>query len=140
MSRHKAFALFAISFLLTLAGCKSGPELVPFRGKVLYQGKPLQFGNVMFQPEGGQPSMGDIQPDGTFEMQTPGLGEGAVVGKNLVRITCFESQRPSNGSAAQTEMALGNSLIPTKYNNFNTSELTVEVHSGENELKVFDLK
>src|SRR5436190_15065410 len=51
--------------LVILAGCNHGPKMTPVTGKVIYNGRPLEFGVVMFQPPSGQPAQGKIQPDGT---------------------------------------------------------------------------
>ncbi|MCA9184822.1 MAG: hypothetical protein R3E01_20010 [Pirellulaceae bacterium] len=60
-------------------------------------------------------------------------GEGAAVGTNQVRITCFPSQKPDATNDGGGELALGRSLIPTHYNSFGSSGLTVDVQPGENE-------
>ncbi len=122
----------------TLTGCgRSGNELAPIGGKVAYRGKPLTFGSVMFLPKSGPPATGAIQSDGTFSMTTRGLGEGASVGKNRVRVVCFESQDPS--SSMYGSEVLGRPLIPKKYSSWETSGVEVEVRSGVNELVVLDL-
>ena len=79
---------------VSVAGCGRRRALAPVTGKVLYQGKPLRFGAVTFLPEHGQPATGVIQADGAFQMVTHGEGNGAAVGRNLVRIACYEGQDP----------------------------------------------
>ena len=79
--------------LAAIAGCERGPNTVPVSGKVSYNGTPLEFGSVMFQPPSGQPALGEIQSDGTFSLSTYRPGDGAVVGRHKVRIACYESQR-----------------------------------------------
>jgi len=118
------------------AGCGSKLSLAPVEGKVLYHGKPLEFGRVVFQPQVGPPATGTIQPDGTFRLTTD-QSDGAVIGKHQVEITCFDSQRP--GAPAPTgEAGAGQSLIPLKYASFHSSGLTAEVKAA-NEPFVFDL-
>ena len=101
---------------------------VPVEGKVLYKGKPLEFGSVLFQPNVGPPAKGVIGPDGSFHLSTYRDGDGAVIGSHHVRIACFETQKPS-APAGETANMLGSgkSLIPSKYTNPGTSGLTVEV-------------
>ncbi len=114
---------------------------MPVEGRVLYKGEPVPYGGVMFQPESGQPARGQIQPDGTFKLSTFGEADGATVGRNLVRITSLESQRPAAAeSFATTEAAVGKSGIPLKYSNYSTSDLEVEVKREGNEPFVFELK
>src|SRR5262249_8325025 len=110
------FALeLALRFFLlpVLAGCNRGPKMLPVSGKVIYNGRPLEFGVVMFQPPSGQPAQGQIQPDGTFTLSTYRLNDGAVVGKHKVRVACYESMRPGfvKGSG---EQSLGKPLVPEK--------------------------
>lgn len=152
MFHHKCFdgrilillPAITLMLLLGLAGCgKQGPERSPVNGKITFQGKPLQFGTVMFQPDGGQPSTGAIQPDGTFQMITHGQGDGAAVGTNRVRIACFASQDPAQDpakvSTSKGELALGKSLIPEKYSSFQMSGIKVDVRSGANEPLILNL-
>lgn len=138
--------LFVVLLTLTVAasGCrKSGPELAPVTGKVTYQGKPLPFGSVVFQPESGKTSTGDIQPDGTFRMVTIGRGDGATIGKNKVRVACYTLQDPTTkekGGAGLAGITLGDPLIPQKYLSCETSGFEVEVRSGSNDPVVLELK
>ncbi len=134
-------ALVGLLALLVLGiGCQRGPQLAPVRGTVLYDGKPLQFGSVMFQPPSGQPARGVIQQDGSFQLSTFRLGDGAVVGMNQVRVACWEGQRPAaSGNAATGEVALGGSLIPKKYTSFENSGITIEVKPEGNDAVVIEL-
>lgn len=128
--------MFAI---LVVVGCDRGPELTSLSGKVLLDGKPLAFGAVMLQPlGGGQPSSAQIQADGTFTMQTRGVGDGAALGVNAVRVTCYPGQKP-NADTGDGELVLGSSLIPMEYTSFNMSGLTVDVKPGENPPFVIEL-
>ena len=124
----RANALAAVAVTLCL-GCSHNPPTVPVSGKILYQGKPLPYGTVMFQHEsGGQPSRGSIESDGTFQLSTYKLGDGARPGVNLVRVACFEGSDPNyKSNAPEGEIVLGKSLIPRKYNSFGSSGLRVEV-------------
>jgi len=139
---HTLRLLVLVCFGIAASGCDSGPQIVPVQGKVLFRDKPLEFGSVMFQPvEGGQPARGVIQPDGTFSLTTNSPGDGATVGPNLVRITSFTAQRPgAEGAATERELDMGQSLIPLKYNSFQTSELEVEVLPDDNEPFVIELE
>jgi hypothetical protein len=131
-----------LAMAATVAGCGKGRALATLSGKVTYQGKALRFGCVTLQPESGQPSTGEIQPDGTFRMVTLGQGNGAAVGKNAVRIACYAGQSPearTKAAAAHQEHSLGRSLIPDKYTSSETSGITVNVKPGTNEPLVLDL-
>jgi len=122
---------FLCSFLLIACatGCSRGPEIVPVSGKVLYNGEPLKFGGVMFQPNSGQPARAAIQPDGTFVLTTDSLSDGATVGRNRVRVTCYDSQNP-NAAPSEGEAALGRLLIPKKYTDIDTSGIEIDIPRG----------
>ena len=74
------------------------------------------------------------QPDGTFVMKTSDGKEGAAVGVNSVRVTCFTGQKPgANAQRTDEEASLGRSLIPHHYNQFSSSGLSVDVQAESNE-------
>jgi hypothetical protein len=131
-----------LAVLLTVLGCGGPEELAPASGKVLYKGKPLAFGSVMFQhTSGGQPSQGEIQPDGTFEMSTFDANDGARIGPNLVSIFCYESQDPARKAQRSAgEQSLGRLLIPRKYTLFSSSGLRIDVSPNKNDPFVFELQ
>ncbi len=122
---RRVLSVTAMAGLLLLGGCGDSRSLAPVTGRVLYNGKPLTSGTVFFQPEAGQPATGEIQPDGAFTLRTRGEGDGAVVGRNKVRVTCYET--PAGGAAEQGEAVLGRLLIPKRYTDYETSGLVVEV-------------
>ena len=131
---------FGVILLALLGGCGRSSDIAPFYGEVRYQGKPLEFGSVMLQPvDGGQSSNAIIQSDGTFRMEIRGVGEGATVGVNRVRITCYPAQRPGSVANADRELALGKSLIPSKYTSFGSSDLSVEVKPDQAEPYIIEL-
>lgn len=122
--------LLLASLAIATAGCGGENELptAPIQGKVLYHGEPLKFGSVVFQPEAGPPATGTIAPDGSFELSTYGNGDGAVIGKHRVSISCFESQDPNAPPPdPNREPGRGRPLIPRKYLRPETSGLAVEV-------------
>lgn len=125
---------------LGVAGCKDKPELAPLSGKVTYKGKALEFGSIMLQPvAGGQYSRADIQSDGTFSLVTADGEEGATIGMNRIRVSCFPAQKPGAATVPGEEVQLGKSLIPEVYNNFSSSELTVDVLPENNPPLIIDL-
>lgn len=122
-----------------IVGCSRAPARAPVEGQVIYDGQPLQFGTVMFQPPSGQPSQARIRPDGTFTMETFGHGPGAIVGRCRVRITCYESDAPGADGAMAEEPVTGRMLIPERYGQYATSNLEVEVQPGRNKPLLFEL-
>jgi len=126
-----------------LAGCGGEDRMptAPVEGKVLYNGEPLKFGSVVFIPEAGPPARGTIQPDGTFYLSTYKDGDGAILGENRVEITCSTNQDPDAPPPdPNVEMPVGESLIPQRYTQAQTSGLTREVKEGGNsfEFKLTD--
>ena len=117
-------------FVLTVvAGCGGDSvERIPVRGRVLHQGKPLEFCNIMFQPlGGGEIARGDIQADGSFTLSTNKDGDGVKLGQCRVRVTAFEAQRGAAADPRKMEMPLGESAIPDKFQSFGASEVVVDV-------------
>lgn len=125
--------------MLALGGCSPGRPRAPVRGRVLLDGQPLRFGSVTFQPEGGQPASGVIQADGTFVLDTPGAGRGATVGRNQVRVACYEAQDPA-AKPGQFGEGLGRLLIPARYSSYDTSELVITVPAGGLEDVLIELR
>ncbi len=77
-------------------GCSHrDPDIVPVRGKVLLDGKPLALKDVSFAPVAGAAGRGGFartQPDGSFELRTvvPGairMYRGATPGNYIVIVT-----------------------------------------------------
>ena len=122
-----------------VAGCHRGPTMAPVTGKVFYNGRPLEFGSVMFQPASGQPAQGQIQSDGTFTLSTYKEADGAVVGRHKVRITCYETEKPGF-PRSPGEQTLGRLLIPEKYTFLDQSGLSADVSIDREEPFVFELE
>lgn len=136
---YRFTAIISISMML-LVGCQKSdkPKLVPAEGKVLYNGEPLGFGTVAFQPPRGQPARGMIRPDGTFTLSTYRPEDGVPLGHHKVRIICYSSpDQPA--SELVGEPSLGQLLIPRKYTFFDQSGLTAEVVQEGSKPFVFEL-
>lgn len=136
----RGFAVLACCSLLS-TGCGKSVEVVPIQGSVSYNGKPLKFGTVMFQPlSGGQHAQGLIQPDGTFTLTTHNVGEGACLGTNRVSVRCYENQDPAKqGGQFEGGQSLGRLLIPVKYTMASSSGITVDVKPDGNAPVVLEL-
>jgi hypothetical protein len=91
-----------------ICGCGSSEDfsVAPVKGKVICSGKPVAEGIVQFAPVSaeapsgnkaarpGKSGAGQINPDGTFEISTYELGDGAVVGKCRVFAGPSDPTRP----------------------------------------------
>jgi len=121
--------------LVLVIGCgQTGagkPTLNPAKGKVsLANGTLLSTGTISFEPSGGRAfrCSGPIGPDGTFELETGSdKDKGASAGKYKVAVSfALVNKRPP---------AIMKS-IPKKYLDTDTSDLEVEIVSGNNDLDI----
>lgn len=137
---HATRLCFLASLVAATIGCGPGIEMGQVTGKVSLDGKPMAFGTVMMQHvEGGQPSRGAIQPDGSFAMSTFSAEDGARVGTNRVRVTAYSTQDPSRSGGDSGSGALGVLVVPERYSSFGRSGITIDVASGDNPPLSLDL-
>jgi hypothetical protein len=114
--------------ILLLAGCDSGPRIVPASGRVLMNGKPLtgHVGFVRVVPAGSRASTGRIDPaDGRFTLTTYKTDDGCVEG--------------SHPTAVIVNTTVGNRLVwiaPERYGDDATSGLKVEVKGPTSDLEL----
>jgi hypothetical protein len=123
--------------LAALPGCGdlNGAPFVrthPVSGQVLLaDGKPLATGRVCLLPQEtpGLQAVGDLGPDGRFELQTFKPGDGAVAGKYLVRI-----------DPAPQDSKVKGTRIPQRYTDEATSGLVATIDAGTSQLPPIQLK
>jgi hypothetical protein len=119
----------ACVFVGSLSGCRgdgSLGKLVPVTGKVTIDGQRLTTGQVIFQPDAEQGNTLKHEPRGSIDGQ--GNYVAATIGKKGVppgwyKVTViatepFDKDRP---------YVIPKTLIPLRYSDPTTSELTVEV-------------
>lgn len=120
--------------IIAIPGCGSSevlPETAPVSGTVTLGGVPLTNGTVTFHPEGeGNPGYGEIKEDGTFELTTYELKDGAVLGRHIVTVEVFQGATPEESPLPGSEQEL--SIVPAKYASPDTSPLRFEVKAGKN--------
>lgn len=141
-TRTGLFSLFGLWAVLAAlsAGCSNKPAVAPVSGKVLYNGQPLPYGAIIFQPARGQAGAGAIQPDGTFRLSTFAEFDGALPGPHKVSVTCYASQSPAKkAQKSQGEATLGELLIPNQYMFPDQSGLTADVPAEGTDTLVFEL-
>ncbi len=97
-------------------------------GTVTLDGQPLPRGTVQFVPDvskgtKGPSGVGLIDETGHYEITTAGA-KGALVGHHKISVEAEEKYD-------ETKISMGKSLIPSRYNNPDTSGLTTEVEEGE---------
>ena len=107
-------------------------KLVNAGGKVTYNGAPLPAAQVVFVPEGDQPTaIATTDDQGQFTISTEGR-PGAVAGNYKVAVTAIKMLKeikPEEAASLTNEQIYANqkSLIPEKYNNTVSSGLTATV-------------
>jgi len=113
--------VFLLVLLAAVAGCaKSGPQIAPVHGRVMLDGKPLNFADVTFQPDDSQRiSSGQTGPDGKYELAYKRGQRGAIVGPHTVRISVSH------------ENVRNPPIIAARFDT--KSELQREVKAGDNE-------
>lgn len=113
------------------AGCGGVdlPDRAQVQGVVTIDGQPVTTGEITFMPDEskgtkGPSATGKIDSTGHFKLTTDHQGrgdDGAIVGFHQVRIVARDLAEP--GAPSQ-------SLIPARYGDFKTSNLTTEVKAG----------
>jgi hypothetical protein len=99
---------------------------VPVSGIVLIDGKPLNRGNIKFVPANGRPSAGAIGKDGRFTLTCYDGNDGALLGTHRVQVA-------ANRIISDSKIEW---FAPSKYADFRTSEIRVEVAEPINDLKI----
>jgi hypothetical protein len=126
VSRFASLCAVVLTGVL-VAGCRQSPEpLAPVKGTVLYRGKPLPGGLVVFVPDAARGTHGglaiaEIKPDGSYMLKTNDL-VGATPG--FYRITVAYNILDPSGSMAH-------SMLPAKYRDPEQSGLACEVHASK---------
>lgn len=142
-----------IVLLCLSVGCGSDPgpvakeePSVPASGMVTFKGKPLPEFQVVLMPiDGRRPATGVTDAEGKFVLGTNTPGDGAPAGLSKVGIVWAGPEQTGDAvdqSAIDdpSKMPKPPVVIPMKYSNPETSELTAEVPaSGTSDLK-FELQ
>ena len=139
LPRIGALNLLALAVLLS-AGCSSGKPVVT--GSVKYQGQPLETGEInIIGPDGGSRS-GLITKAGTYQVDDPPLGAAIVtIVSSKLMMEKDNQPAPSGGGNKPMEPARIDSvsLIPTKYNDPQSSGLHITIAPGRQNIN-FDLE
>jgi hypothetical protein len=122
-------------------GCSQKETLNPVHGKVLLQGQPLAGALVSFHPGDikQNPATGYTKDDGTFSVMTGDL-EGAKAGSYQVTIMCQVPVKKKSEGMAFGGMEETEDRLKGAYANRDTSQITVTIKEGPNQLEPFDLK
>lgn len=118
--------------MVCCCGCGSPapPSLAPVHGKVLFHGRPLTTGTIVFAADpqrgtNGPLAHGDIQTDGSYTLRS-GDSAGAVVGWHRVTVVAVELVAAGPGQPGP----VARQLVPSRYGDPNLSGLGCEVRAG----------
>ncbi|GHT43118.1 hypothetical protein FACS189443_6750 [Planctomycetales bacterium] len=142
---ERYFIVFLLVAVLSTAGCSkySRPPLVQVDGTVQYKGEPLEKGTVVFDVAGSTTGNAGIENGRIVNPTTYHQGDGIPVGNAKIAVYATREVRssaaPSDskypeghpGNTSDSGPASTVSLIPTKYNNPQTSGLTCTLEKGK---------
>ncbi|CAN5286255.1 hypothetical protein BH11PLA2_BH11PLA2_10390 [soil metagenome] len=122
----RTLLLAVTTLLLAGSGCDSGPKLVHISGQVLVDGQPLRHGFVTIAPEGHRAALAKLDSEGRFTMTTgPDKdGDGVALGTHKVAVNSIEHLGPGSQKWH----------APKKYNDLQTSGLTVTIDKAQSDL------
>lgn len=121
-----------------LTGCGSGEVRGRIAGKVTFQGTPLSEGLVFFSNnDKGIHMSGEVKSDGAYEIITA-KGAGLPLGIYQVRVRPPLEPLPT-GAMLGAPKPKEHPNIPEKYREYETSDLTLTVKEGQNQLDI-DMK
>lgn len=115
---------------LACVGCTTAPgePLVPVQGRVRLDGQPLTQGNLVFVPvstDGRYQPTTLIDRDGRYEVNCIAGRKGIPAGR--YKVLAFANAGPDTLAADGSMMEPGRSLLPTRYHDAKTTDLTIEV-------------
>jgi len=128
------FRIALVCALTVITGCgPAGEKFVPVRGRITVERKPLPKGIIGLLPdrdkgnERGQSSLGDIQPNGSFEVITAGK---TGVPPGWYKVLVWATDDPNAGGnpwGPDGRPRKINWLTHSKYAAYETTDLAVEV-------------
>lgn len=132
--------IVAVAVLVPLAiGCSKPDPFArqPVKGTITWQGKPIQFGTVTFEPAGGQKTGATASiADGAFSI---GRDAGPSPGNYAVWVHAFDrGADPPPGTAPGEEGPPPKDILPEKYRTGAAGQFEVKQVKDEapNELKL----
>jgi len=143
--KNFALCLVALAMLAVLPACSKAIKTEGVTGVITYNGEPLADATVKFIPTDatGSQSYGKTNEKGEYKLQTllGAADAGTTPGEYKVTVDCIETVETGNmieENGEEKPETVAESLIPTKYNNAETSGLTATVAPGDNTIN-FDL-
>jgi hypothetical protein len=133
------------TLLCAAVGCgEREPPRAIVSGSVTYQGQPVQFGDIVFQPLSPHAARSFAQGKIVGGKYSLDAAHGPLVGKNLVQIHGYKMTGRKRldiaGKSLSEAPQMIDELVPYIPERFNeASELTVEIKPGTNENVNFNL-
>jgi hypothetical protein len=144
MRRRLARLALPSAVVLIIAGCSGGGNRVT--GKVLLDGNPLAGAEVRFEKggkAGADKFVARTDEEGKFEIVPIG-GRSIEPGKYVVLISKYVDKTGKQTAPEEVEQlraaGTAKNIVPEKYNDPSSPNLTAEVKEGKTELAPFDLK
>ena len=145
--------LISAAMLVGCGGSEGHPPVFPVKGKVLYKGKPVPGGSVVFELEGDSTSAskadpgsgplratGRIETDGSFRLMAFPGAEGVPAGTYKVGITSIPPRSEGNLLDAAKSASKGNpDVLRGKYADPKSSGLQAKVVMDQPNEPTFDL-
>ena len=124
-----SFFVAVIFLICSTTGCNNSPNIVPVKGTVLLDGKPLEGAAVLFHPKADErPAVGVTDKRGMFELTTRRQGDGAHVGLNKVSITKENDETQLND--AEEGIQDFTLITPAQYASPELSGIEIDVYPG----------
>jgi hypothetical protein len=131
-----ARGLAATACLVGLLGCSEAkPDRIavhPAAGTITFKGQPAHGASLTLHPKTAAESIpaprANVEKDGSFKLSTFNGGDGAPEGEYVVTVRWYKLVKEGS------DLIAGPNVIPPKYTNPQSSDLTVRIAAGENAL------
>ena len=156
--KPRRVAILSLLAMAAFAACDQGfndhPPVYPVKGKVLYQGRPISGGVVVYELETGDPSAsspaqgngpfratGRIEPDGGFRLVAFAGAEGVPEGNYKVGISSMPARSEANILDSAGSAKKGNpDVLRGRYADPKSSGLRAQVAKDQPNEPTFNLK
>jgi hypothetical protein len=126
----------ATACLVAILGCgEAKPDRVavhPAAGTITFKGQPAHGASLTLYPktvaENVPAPRASVEKDGSFKLSTFNGGDGAPEGEYVVTVRWYKLVKQGS------DLIAGPNVIPRKYTNPQSSELTIRIAAGENAL------
>ena len=126
---------------LAVLGCGENSSRLkthPVEGSVQFEGRPLEGAFVVLHPKGASdpkflPAHAKTDAMGKFKPSTYDALDGAIAGEYSVTVEYTQLVKTDDG------VVPGPNLLPAKYANPTTTDVTIHIAEGENKLPVINL-